>query len=133
MGSARRVASGPIAIYRVSFARPARASVPATVPPPPLPRVTRMLVLAYRIDDMIRTGDLRDWADAARLLGVTRARTTQIAGLLLLAPEIQEAILSLHGNVQITERCLRPLASLPFWRSQREQRQSPETALAPRP
>ena len=60
-----------------------------------IPRATRMLALAHKIDGMIRTGELRDLADAARAIGVTRARMTQIANLLLLAPEIQEAILDL--------------------------------------
>jgi hypothetical protein len=44
---------------------------------------------------MIRAGKIRDWAEASRLAGVTRARMTQIANLLLLAPDIQESILNL--------------------------------------
>jgi hypothetical protein len=56
--------------------------------------VARTLALAHTIDEMIRTGELRDLADAARAVGVTRARMTQIMNLLLLAPEIQEALLS---------------------------------------
>jgi hypothetical protein len=42
--------------------------------------------LAHRIDAMVRTGEFRDYADAARALGLTRARITQITNLLLLAP-----------------------------------------------
>ena len=58
-------------------------------------------------------------AEAARLAGVTRARMTQIANLLLLAPEIQEAILQLPpvlgGEDLITERDLRKLAAQMEW------------------
>ena len=87
-----------------------------------VPRVTQMLALAHRVDEMIRTGGLRDLADAARSMGLTRARVTQILNLLLLAPEIQEAILDLPlvtaGQDQVSERWLRPIVAEPNWRKQ---------------
>ena len=71
---------------------------------------------------MIQTGKLKDFADAARLCGVTRARMTQIANLLLLAPEIQAAILDLaaltRGRDPVTERQLRPIVAEPIWEQQ---------------
>jgi hypothetical protein len=80
--------------------------------------------LAHRIDRKIRSGELRDWADAARLVGVTRARMTQISNLLLLAPEIQEAILMLakviEGKDPLTEHDLRTTAGAILWMRQRE-------------
>src|SRR5713226_5996272 len=89
-----------------------------------IPRVTRLLALAHRIDMMIRSGEIRDWAEAARLAGVTRARMTQIAKLLLLAPRIQERILNLsnvtRGPDLITERALRPVATQVDWQRQEE-------------
>ena len=88
-----------------------------------IPRVTRLLALAHRIEGMIRSGEIRDWAEAARLAGVTRARMTQIANLLLLAPAIQEAILSLPtvslGRNRITEQHLRSLVGFIEWDQQR--------------
>ena len=88
-----------------------------------VPRVARMLALAHRIDGMIRNGELRDLADAARAIGVTRARMTQIMNLLLLAPEIQEAILSLplvtNGRDPVSERQLRRIVAEPDWTEQR--------------
>lgn len=54
-------------------------------------------------------------AAIARLEGITRARVTQVMGLLRLAPEIQEHVLSLPDMVRrpaITERALRPIAQL---------------------
>jgi len=87
-----------------------------------VPRVARLLALAHRIDGNIRSGEIRDWADAARLLGVTRGRMTQIANLLLLAPEIQEAILELlpviSGQDPVSERVLRGVAARVEWQSQ---------------
>lgn len=60
-----------------------------------LPRVTRLMALAIRFDDLIRKGAVADYAGLARLGHVTRARITQIMNLLMLAPDIQEAILFL--------------------------------------
>ncbi len=87
-----------------------------------VPRVTRLLALAHTIDGMIRSGEIRNWAEAARLVGVTRARMTQIAKLLLLAPKIQEGILTLsnvtRGSDPITERALRAAAAHVDWEDQ---------------
>ena len=89
-----------------------------------VPRVTRLLALAHRIDTKIRAGELRGLADAARATGVTRARMTQIANLLLLAPEIQEAILDLspvtNGRDPVSERALRRIVAEPNWDRQLE-------------
>ena len=71
---------------------------------------------------MIRDGELRDLADAARAIGVTRSRVTQIMNLLLLAPKIQEAILDLppvtNGRDSVSERALRPIVAEPDWNGQ---------------
>jgi len=81
-----------------------------------------VLALAHRIDGLTRSGELHDWAQAARLVGVTRARMTQIANLLLLAPKIQEGILNLShvtsGQDPVTERSLREVAAHADWQSQ---------------
>ncbi len=84
---------------------------PTPAPTGRLPRVTRLLALAHTIDARIRSGQIRNWAEAARLLGVTRARMTQIAHLLSLSPAIQERVLTLplatSGPDPVTERALR--------------------------
>jgi hypothetical protein len=84
--------------------------------------VARLLALAHAIDRMVRNGGLRDLADAARTMGRSRARISQIMTLLLLAPEIQEAILDLPlvttTRDPITERQLRRLATEPIWKRQ---------------
>ena len=45
--------------------------------------------LALHVEWLIEDGELEDYADAARALGLTRARLTQVMNLLLLAPKIQ--------------------------------------------
>jgi hypothetical protein len=51
-------------------------------PPAPtpgrVPRVSRLLALAHRLERLVRTGVVKDYADAARLGHVTRARISQI-------------------------------------------------------
>ena len=87
------------------------------------PRVARTLALAHRIDRMMRAGELRNMADAARAIGVTRARMTQIMNLLLLAPTIQETILDLppitNGRDPVSERALRRIVAESDWNEQR--------------
>ena len=92
--------------------------MPAT---PRLPRVVTTLALAHRIEAKIAAGDIKDYADAARRLGWTRARVSQVMNLLLLAPAIQEAILDLPtttGRDPVTERQLRPIVAEADWDAQ---------------
>ena len=42
---------------------------------------------------VIEAGELEDYATAARTLGLTRARLTQLTNMLLLSPELQHRIL----------------------------------------
>jgi hypothetical protein len=92
--------------------------------PPRVPRVARLLALAVKLDGLVRNGTLRDYASVARLGHVSRARVSQLTGLLLLAPDIQEEILFLSpthsGRDQITLRHLQPIALVPCWRRQRQ-------------
>ena len=87
--------------------------------PERIPRVARVLALAHHWQGLIRSGAVRDQADLARLVGVSRARVTQVMSLLWLAPDIQEAIL--HGQLSGTgiERALRSLAAETSWGQQK--------------
>jgi hypothetical protein len=95
-------------------------------PPTPVgrvPRISRLLALALRFDRLIRDGMVKDYADIARLGGVTRARVTQIMDLLNLAPDIQKEILLLpsttSGRDPLTERQLRRVVADVDWEAQR--------------
>jgi len=74
-----------------------------------------------------------DYAELARLGHVSRARLSQIASLLGLAPDLQEEILflprTLKGRDPIQLRHLLPIAAIPDWRKQRIRR-SPIRAAA---
>ena len=53
-----------------------------------------MLALAYHVEERIEAGAITDYSAAAAALGITRARLSQVASLLLLSPEIQDMILA---------------------------------------
>jgi len=81
------------------------------------------MALAIKYEGMVARGELRDYADIARLGYITRARATQVMNLLHLAPDIQEHLLFLDGSVEsakITERDLRRIAATVYWKQQRE-------------
>ena len=68
-------------------------------------------------------GEVPDYAAIARLGYVTRARLTQIMNLILLAPDIQEAILfqtKIPQGRSSGERAWRTLTAEPNWKRQRE-------------
>jgi hypothetical protein len=56
------------------------------------------MVLAIRMQELVDTAEVADYAELARLAHVSRSRVAQIMNLTLLAPDIQEAILSLPAT-----------------------------------
>ncbi len=102
-----------------------QGELPAAVERPSgrVPRVARFMALAIRFEQLIRDGQVSDYAELSQLGHVTRARITQIMNLLMLAPNIQEAILFLPrielGRDPIHLRQLQPIALVPNWRKQR--------------
>lgn len=109
--------------------RPGRDAAAAPTPASGrVPRVARLMALAIRFDNLVRTGAVSTQAELAAAGHVTRARVTQIMNLLHLAPDIQEAVLHLplvaHGRDPITEHDLRAVTSRVEWRAQRQLWQS---------
>jgi hypothetical protein len=94
-------------------------AAPVAPPLPRIPRVARLMALAIRFQDMVDRGEVRDYADLARLGHVTRARMSQIMNLLLLAPDIQENLLHTVSEISITERNVRLAVREVDWSVQR--------------
>ena len=88
-----------------------------------VPRITRLMALAIRMENLIRAGGIVDYSQLAQLGHVSRARITQIMNLLLLAPDIQEQILFLlsvsghRDRIRLAQ--LQPIARIPDWDTQR--------------
>ncbi len=72
-----------------------------------------MLALAHYVERLVEEGTVASYAEAARQLGVTRARMTQILNLLNLSPRMQESLLL--GKVYVSERELRQMVANPDW------------------
>ena len=88
-----------------------------------VPRIARLMALALRFEELVRSGAIRDYAELARLGQVSRARITQIMNLLHLAPDLQEQILFLpriqKGRDPIHLDHLQRLAAILDWHTQR--------------
>jgi len=88
-----------------------------------VPRISRLMALAIRMQNLIRAGGIADYSALAQLGHVSRARITQIMNLLLLAPDLQEQILFLPStgarsdSVRLAQ--LQPIAQIPDWNQQR--------------
>ena len=115
-----KIQRGPRGQRRVAV----NAAVVEQVAPGRVPRISRLMALAIRFEQMLRDGTVSDQSAVARLVHVTQPRMTQIMNLLHLAPDIQEELLLLPrmtaGRDSITERDLRPVAAEVDWRKQRE-------------
>jgi hypothetical protein len=88
-----------------------------------LPRITRLMALAIRCDELLRKGKVRDLEHLATIGNVSQPRISQILSLTMLAPDIQETLLFLprltEGKPEIHEKRLRPIAAMLCWEEQR--------------
>ena len=111
--------------YMLEFRRRAPAPVfrtnPVSEPQERPHRIARILALAHRLDELVRSGAVRDHGELARLGHVSPARICQFMTLLHLAPAIQEYLLFLTSTekMPITEPVLRKIAREPRWDRQR--------------
>jgi hypothetical protein len=90
--------------------------------PARVPRVSRLMALALRFEQLLLDGTIRDQAELARLGQVSRARVSQILSLIHLAPDIQEEILFLQGSrrgADLLLADLQPLMRHSDWHAQR--------------
>jgi hypothetical protein len=88
-----------------------------------LPRITKMMALAIRLDHFINSCQLTDQTELARADHVSRSRLTQNMDLNLLEPDIQEVILLTGDNSKnqsLLKKCsVRNVARIPSWSVQR--------------
>jgi hypothetical protein len=111
--------------FTVPFRRVAPTAIAVAPPIEPqerAPRIARILALAHKLDAMVRSGEISDYSQLARLGRISPARLTQIMVLLHLAPAIQEYILFVSAADArfVTELALRKIARQPRWDRQRE-------------
>ena len=94
------------------------------VPAGRVPRISRLMALAIKMDRLVQDGHVHDYAELARLGHVSRARISQIMNLNFLAPDIQEEVLFLprveRGRDPTREHSVRLIAATLDWRKQRK-------------
>jgi DNA invertase Pin-like site-specific DNA recombinase len=89
--------------------------------PPASPRLSRLLALALKMEQMIQEGTAKSYSELAHLGQVSAARLSQVMNLLHLAPDIQEEILL--GNTPkdwLRESAVRKLSGVVLWSEQRD-------------
>lgn len=90
-----------------------------------LPRVTRLMALAVKYEELLAKGLVRNHVELAELAHVERSHISTLLRLRLLAPDIQEWLLSLPENergknpVSFVE--LRKIAETASWEEQRRE------------
>ena len=104
-----------VATVREVSAVPPGRGMPKPPKEPRTPRVVELLRKAIEWRCQLDAGEIRNQAEIARREGITRARVTQVMGMLRLAPQVQEQILTMpHGiyRPSISERLLRPVTAI---------------------
>jgi hypothetical protein len=88
-----------------------------------VPRIAKLMALAIRCEQMIRSGAVPDATALARLAHVSQPRMTQILNLTLLSPDLQEALLFLPPvearKPEVSEKGLRGVCAELKWEKQR--------------
>jgi hypothetical protein len=82
---------------------------------PKTPRVVEHLRKAIEWQALLKSEKVASQAEIARREGITRARVTQIMGLLRFAPEIRKQILSMPDTIHrplISEKILRNIGNI---------------------
>ena len=125
--------TGPTVTYRTNFRRQRESRLVSTPAPPsahgpphdapahvaaPATPIARLLALAHHIERLVDAGELKDYADAARRLGMCKSHVTHVVGLLQLAPGLQESIVT--GRLMTAEQALRPICRERDWKVQEQ-------------
>ncbi len=117
----------PICFHRATTGHKRIRREPANVSqiePGKIPRISRLMALAIKFEQMLGNGEATDQSSLARMVDVTQPRMSQIMNLLHLAPDLQEALLflprTIKGNDPIHEKMLRPVTLEFNWHRQRE-------------
>ena len=107
--------SGPTVVRKVQFTLEEKGRKrlepmglePVVVNGERIPRKTQLLAIALKFEEMLASGEVRNYAEIARRYGVSRARVSQIMGLLEMGGEEQDGVL-LNFTKEMTKTCNNP-------------------------
>lgn len=104
-----------------------RGKKPKHAKPSRLPRITKLMALAIKYEQLLDSGQVSGQDALARLAGIDRSLMSRILRLRLLSPQIQEQLLNLpettKGREELGLTKLIPLTRIHSWSKQ-------ETAFA---
>lgn len=83
-------------------------------------RLCRLMALAIRFEDMLRSGEVRDYSELACRYGVDRARISRVMHLRLLAPDLQELLLGSNVPENLSLKHVVPVCKIASWKMQRK-------------
>ncbi len=95
----------------------------------PVARIAWQLALAHLVERSVEHGHVDDYAAAAQVLGLSRARLSQVTSMLLLAPQIQAAILD--GRIRTAARALWAVSAEPSWEVQLQMMETGQSTTTP--
>lgn len=110
-GQRRRIHAGEEA--------PVAPAIPAVAAEQRAHPLALRMAMAIECRRLIETGGIAHAAELARMVGVTRARMTQILNLTLLAPDVQERLLGLGQDHRVDLRRVSRAAGCLLWTEQR--------------
>jgi hypothetical protein len=118
LGSQAGRRGGSRRVVRVGPESPTAAPTPGRIP-----RIAKLMALAIRCEQLLRSGAVPDATALAHLAHVSQPRITHILNLTLLAPDIQEDLLNLPqhdtGKAAVNEKQVRKMTGMINWQSQR--------------
>lgn len=113
--------NSPRSVMKFDFRRKAKGSNDAPEPIRSSNRLCRLMALAIRFEDMLRTGEVVDYSDLATRYGVDRGRVSRVMHLRLLAPDLQEQLLSVSAVPEhLSLKHVMPVCKISSWKVQRE-------------
>lgn len=108
----------------VNTTRRRNAADKCSLLPGSVQRVSEVMALAIRFDQLIRSGQVKGVRQLAEIGHISQPRVSQILALVLLAPDIQEQLLFLplseENSDTVFEKQVRPLTLEIDWMKQRE-------------
>ena len=89
--------------------------------PKPSVRLSRLMALAIRFEDLLKSGEVADYSELAARYGVDRGRISRIMYLRRLAPDLQEKLLFLkNSKAGLSLKHILPICKFANWQEQRK-------------
>ncbi len=79
------------------------------------------MALAIRFEELLSSHEVADYSELANRYGVDRGRISRVMHLRLLAPDLQEHLLSIRSETSLSLKALLPVCKTCVWEDQRRE------------